>query len=179
VDYSTQALDLARRFFTVLKLKATYIHGDIFSLPQSLQSSFMISTSCGVAEHFLHKKRLMVLDAHFTVLKPGGVSYIMVPNKSNLPYFTYKTVAEKIGFWPWGEEYPYTRMEFEHYCCKRDFSAYGFFGDSFLWSLNYLNPFSLLGKKWKWFKRFNIPQTVPTPLDDRYAYSLGVWAKKT
>lgn len=178
VDYSPQALRLAKDFFTTLALKATFVQADIFNLKPSFQGKFAISTSCGVAEHFLGKRRTGMLDAHLAVLKPKGMTFIMVPNRNNLPYFTYKTIAEAGGFWPWGEEYPYTTTELVTYCQKKRIDNYGFFGDSFLWSLNYLNPFSLLGKKFPWFKRLNIPETIPTPLDERFSYSLGLWAVK-
>lgn len=178
VDYSPEAIELARKFFDTLGLKANLVLADIFNIDDNLYDSFDISVSCGVAEHFLGKKRKFVLESHFNLLKRGGLGIVMVPNEANLPYRAYKKLTESMGVWPWGEEYPYQRVEFEQFARKNRIKHYGFFGDSFLWSLNYCNPLCLLSKKWKWFKQFNLPQTIATPLDERYAYSLGFWGIK-
>jgi 2-polyprenyl-3-methyl-5-hydroxy-6-metoxy-1,4-benzoquinol methylase len=178
VDYSDEALSLARRFFSTLGLSADYVLTDIFHLPKELRQAFDVSISSGVAEHFLHHRRTEMLQKHLEVLNKNGITFIMVPNAANLPYRVYKAIATKCGFWPWGEEYPYHRSELLTFVQTNHLNVYGFFGDSYLWSLNYLNPFALAAKKWKSLKRLVIPQTWGTPLDERWSYSLGLWARK-
>lgn len=177
VDYAPKALTLAKSFFKALHLSATFVLADITKLPSTIHS-FDISTSCGVAEHFLNRQRNAVLDAHIHVLKSGGMTFLMVPNSANIPYRTYKAIAERGGFWPWGEEYPYSHDELIRFAKKHHIHDYGFFGDSYLWSLNYFNPLCLISKKFTWFRRFIIPQTIGTPIDEKFAYSLGLFAIK-
>jgi len=178
VDYSPKALRLAREFFTTIGLKAHYVEADIFTIDAKYTDAFDISTSCGVAEHFLSKKRKKVLTNHLAVVKPGGMTILMVPNRLNAPYRTYKAISERGGFWPWGEEYPFSRSELESFVIREKAVEHGYFGDSLLWSFNYFNPLCLASYKWPWFKQFIIPQTYGTPLDERLAYSLGLWAVK-
>jgi 2-polyprenyl-3-methyl-5-hydroxy-6-metoxy-1,4-benzoquinol methylase len=178
VDYSPAAIQLAKKFFNTLGIRANFEVADIFKLPAKLLGSYDVSVSCGVAEHFWGQKRKTVLNQHFNVLKSGGMTLVMVPNAANLPYRAYKQITESLGVWPWGEEYPYRRSEFVRAAKRLNIIKYGFFGDSFLWSLNYCNPVCLLSKKWRWFRRFNLPQTVATPFDERCAYSLGFWGIK-
>ena len=71
--------------------------------------------SMGVAEHFIGEERLKALQAHFYVLREGGLAIIDVPHKSNPPYMLWKFLSQKFGRWNFGEEYPYTLREFKRF----------------------------------------------------------------
>lgn len=140
VDYSDSALKASSEYFKANGYEATYINRNILDLPQDLCGKFDISMSFGLAEHFLEPERTRIIKSHIDVLKPGGISFISVPNAWNLPYRINKYVAEKTGNWRFGEEYPFTRKELARIANDICISDYFFLGDSFIRSLHFANP---------------------------------------
>jgi SAM-dependent methyltransferase len=199
LDYSGIALERSRRVFENLELPVELVLQDALDLPPGLVGKYDISMSFGLAEHFLADARGAILEAHFNVLKEGGLAFISVPNAYNPPYRLYKWITERTGRWTIGEEYPFSRRELESHCMRLGLADYGFFGDSFWRSKKFLNPL-------KWFPRrkakrrtegdvaapVESPKPNPerryrrrlprrekgTPWDDRYAYALVLWAVK-
>ncbi|HLD78051.1 MAG TPA: class I SAM-dependent methyltransferase [archaeon] len=108
VDFSKEALALARRNFEKHGLDAEYVHGDILDLRLK---GFDIAHSDGVIEHFLGKARQGAVDAHADAVKKGGEAVIVVPHARNLFYQVGKAAAKATGTWPFGNEYPYTWSE--------------------------------------------------------------------
>lgn len=173
VDYSEGALRRARELFERLGLSARYIQADIFDLPSEMKE-FDVSLSFGLTEHFLGTQRLDANFVHLAVLREGGTAIISVPNRYNPPYRLYKFLAEATRTWKYGEEYPYSRQEFEEMMEAFGVTEYGFFGDSFVNSFRFFNPIGDLRKTLK----LKPPIERGTPLDAYASYSLVLWATR-
>lgn len=158
VDFSKRAISRARKIFDFYGLNAKFIESNIFDLPDSFMGNYDISISGGVAEHFLGRKREDVFKIHLSVLKPGGLALVAVPNAWCFPYRIMKYLMEKRKKWILGVEVPFSRKELikmaEHLSHVK---AYEIFGGSF-WRTFYTNLFVpariVLGKA------FSMP---PTP----------------
>ena len=149
LDYSESALERSRRLFDGLELPVELVLQDALDLPESLRGKYDVSMSFGLAEHFLGDSRRAVLQAHFDLLKDGGLAFISVPNAHNPPYRLYKWITEKTGRWSIGEEYPFSRPELERYCGVLGVEEYGFFGDSLWRSKKFLNPIKWVPRRKK------------------------------
>jgi len=187
LDFSPNALARARRFFERNRISAEYVLADAMDLPAELLGACDISMSFGLAEHFLGADRLRIIQAHFDLLRNGGLTFVSVPNRRNLPYRLFKSISEMTGSWPYGEEYPYSRKELSTVMRTLGVSHYGFFGDSLLNSLNFftLIPYISRGRSlWKKaFPRNEAGRHGPrrekgTFLDGHLSYALVLYAEK-
>jgi 2-polyprenyl-3-methyl-5-hydroxy-6-metoxy-1,4-benzoquinol methylase len=181
LDYSDKALERGRSFFERNGLSATQIHADALRLPDELIGGFDVSMSFGLAEHFIGEPRVEVVRSHLELLKPGGLTFVSVPNRANPPYRVYKALASRTRLWNVGEEYPFSRDELESICSTLGVKEFSFFGDSVLDSFRFVNPVAatrrLLGKKTRIGGRPPRSQR-PTRFDDRYAYALVLCAAR-
>lgn len=168
LDYSKKALERSKQFFDRNNAKVKLILNDALNLDKKLMGKFDVSMSFGLAEHFRGKDRINIIKSHFDVLNNKGITFISVPNKLNPPYRLHKLIMETVKVWKVGEEYPFSVTEF-----KKILSKIGkkgkFFGDSFIHSLNFINPIKLIKKKD--FKA-RIKSQKTSPLDDALSYSL-------
>lgn len=182
LDYSENAIMKAREFFKINSLSAEFIKQDALSLPSDLLDKHDISMSFGLTEHFRGAERIKINKAHFDVLRKGGIAFISVPNKYNLPYRIYKFIAERTGRWTVGEEYPYSRKELINICKQIGITKYSFLGDSLLSSFNFINPLKIVRKMFK-FKRppniYPIKKEKGTFLDQYLSYALVLYGKNT
>ncbi|MBT7703782.1 methyltransferase domain-containing protein [Candidatus Peregrinibacteria bacterium] len=175
LDYSELAIKRSREFFKRNKLKAKFIQQDALNLPKELMSKYDISLSFGLTEHFKDQQRIQINKAHFDLIKKGGITFISVPHKHNLPYRLYKFAAELAGKWNVGEEYPYSRQEFRKICQKIGIKKYAFFGDSLIASFNMINPFRIFAKLLGFKQNLDISKMRPekgTFLDEYLSYAL-------
>jgi 2-polyprenyl-3-methyl-5-hydroxy-6-metoxy-1,4-benzoquinol methylase len=181
LDYSTKALKRAREFFASNNLSAEFLKQDALSLPKNLYSKYDVSMSFGLSEHFKGPERIKINKAHFDLIRNGGIAFISVPNKYNLPYRLFKFVAKLAGEWKVGEEFPYSRQEFKKICKKIGINNFSFFGDSLFWSLNLINPVNIIKKKLNLKKNLNlsnIKKEKGTFLDEYLSYALILYGKK-
>ncbi len=202
LDYSDIAMERARRLFEEMDLPVDFILQDALDLPESLLNRFDVSMSFGLAEHFLGDKRTGFLKAHLDLLNDGGLTFISVPNTHNPPYRLHKWITERTGRWGAGEEYPFSRQEFESYCAQLGVGEFGFFGDSLLRSKKFLNPLKWLPRRKKKTPQHSNATTESTSvnggtvqskrpyrrrlprrergtsLDAYYSYALVLWACK-
>jgi 2-polyprenyl-3-methyl-5-hydroxy-6-metoxy-1,4-benzoquinol methylase len=181
LDYSDNALKASCMFFDRNGLSAEFIKLNALSLPLELLNKYDISMSFGLSEHFIGLDRININKAHFDVLKKGGLAFISVPNKNNPPYRIFKFIAEHIGQWNVGEEYPYTRKEFTEICKQVGVSDYSFFGDSLWRSLNFISPIKIFRKIFKIKNKLNIntiKKEKGTPLDEYLSYAIVLCGKK-
>ncbi len=181
LDYSEKALERSRVFFERNRISAKEIHADALDLPTDLRGSFDVSMSFGLAEHFIGEERIRIIESHLDVLRPGGVTFISVPNKANPPYRLYKLLTERTSLWNVGEEYPFSRREFESICGRLGVREYSFLGDSLLESRRFVDPVAaarkILRKKPR-MERSRLRRQRGTFLDDRFAYALVLCAAK-
>ena len=181
VDYSSRALERAHRFFTHNGLEANLLREDVLALPDHLLGFFDIAMSFGLTEHFRGDDRVAANRAHFDLVRPGGLVFISVPNKWNPPYRLYKLVAQALGTWRVGEEYPYSRRELERICEQLGVSQYQFFGDSTWASFGFVNPLRIMRRLRGRVETVDLASLRPergTLLDPYLAYALVLCGKK-
>ena len=181
LDYSDAALKRAQEFFTRNGLTATMLCQNALALPPEILGQFDIAMSFGLTEHFRGDARVKINKAHFDLVRPGGLVFISVPNQFNPPYRIFKFTAELVGAWHVGEEYPYSRGELRHICKQIGIRDYGFFGDNFFWSLNFVSPLKIIRKIFKIKPNLSIARLKKekgTWLDQFFAYALILYGKK-
>jgi 2-polyprenyl-3-methyl-5-hydroxy-6-metoxy-1,4-benzoquinol methylase len=181
LDYSEKALERSRVFFERNRISAKEIHADALDLPTDLLGSFDVSMSFGLAEHFAGEDRVRIIRSHLDLLRPGGVTFVSVPNKANPPYRLYKLLTERTRLWNVGEEYPFSRREFESICSRLGVREYSFFGDSFLESLRFIDPVAAARKILRAKPRLDqkrLRRQRGTFFDDRFAYAIVLCAAK-
>ncbi len=111
LDQSERALDEARYRFKRLGLTAKFVGGDMLGPLSEHVGKYDLAVSLGVTEHFLGEERRQVNAAHHNVLKPGGLAMISVPHAWCIPYRLWKFYLERRGWWPYGQEIPYSQRE--------------------------------------------------------------------
>jgi 2-polyprenyl-3-methyl-5-hydroxy-6-metoxy-1,4-benzoquinol methylase len=181
LDYSESALKRARNFFKRNGLSAQFIKQDALSISNDLFEKYDVSMSFGLAEHFNGIERTKIIKTHFNILRKGGITFIAVPNKYNLPYRIFKFLAEYTGRWRVGEEYPFSRGELKNLCQKIGNIEYSFFGDSLFSSFDFINPFKILKKVYgarNELSSSQIRREKGTFLDSYLSYSLVVCGRK-
>ncbi len=181
VDYSAEALGLARRSFEQTQLQAEFLQHDILALPRSLLGKHDVSLSFGLAEHFRGAERVRVIRAHFDVLKEGGLAFISVPNRYNLPYRLFKFIAERTGRWRVGQENPFSRGELAAICREIGVNEYTFLGDSLWDSLRFLLPTRIKTRLGRMKQRLGLAgprRQRGTPLDAYLSYALVLCGRK-
>jgi SAM-dependent methyltransferase len=181
LDYSERALERSHVFFERNRISAKEIQANALDLPTDLLGSFDVSMSFGLAEHFAGEERVRIIRSHLDLLRPGGMAFVSVPNKANPPYRLYKLLTERTRLWNVGEEYPFSRREFESICHNLGIRDYSFVGDSFLQSLRFVDPVAAARKILKAKPRMDrsrLRLQRGTFLDDRFAYALVLCAAK-
>lgn len=178
LDYSTNALETSRLLFKRFGYKAKFIQMDALKLDKRLFSKFDVSMSYGTAEHFIGKNRIKIFQSHFDVLRKGGITFISVPNKWNLPYRSYMFLSQTFGRWRFGEEYPFSISELKRIGRKIGFKfeiigAYLFFTHLQLRT----RIRKLLGKSPN-YDLSTLNQQIGTPFDKYLSYEIAVVAKK-
>jgi len=181
LDYSQGALIRAQELFSRIGLTAELVNEDALSLSQSLSGVYDISMSFGLAEHFRGDERDKINKIHFEVLRKGGIAFISVPHKYNPPYRIYKFLAELLGVWKVGEEFPYSRRELRQICQRIGIIEHTFFGDSLAASFHFIDPTRVFRKLFRLKQDFSISKIKKergTVLDEYLSYALVLCAKK-
>ncbi len=184
LDFSPAALERARQYFGRNGLQAEFVLGNALELPAELKGRFDISMSFGLAEHFAGERRDRMIDAHFDLLRAGGLAFISVPNALNLPYRIYKKATELTGKWPYGEEYPFSRLELARHARRLGLRQSGFFGENMFDSLQVINPLRNSGKLRRLLRvpeRYGserVCRSWGSPLDGWLAMSIVLWGRR-
>lgn len=183
LDYTQAALDKAKIFYQALAdvserpLKVHYLLADVLHLPDSLYGAFDVAMSFGLSEHFKGSERRALIENHIRLTGPGGISFNSVPNTYCAPYRIFKFVAELLGAWSVGEEYPFTRKELRALAVsQRDYIQQEIFIGSSIWeSFKFLSPllpyYYYTGARPK-ISRKTIRQQIGTTLDEYVGYGL-------
>jgi 2-polyprenyl-3-methyl-5-hydroxy-6-metoxy-1,4-benzoquinol methylase len=180
LDYSERALAGAHELFAANGLEADFVAANALELPDEVRGGFGVAMSFGLNEHFTGDERIGIFQAHLDALRDGGIAIISVPNARNAPYRASKWLAERTGRWRLGVEVPFTRSELESICRRLGVSEYEFFGDSFAYSLQFVNPVPYarraLGRPAS-AKLRRRPERG-TPLDERWSYATVLLMRK-
>ena len=111
VDYSPDAIILAKRNLDMLGLRGELIEADIFDPPVDLIGKFDIAMSFGTVEHYKYPERLDICRAHIDLLKPGGICIISTPNILFLPHEILKSALIIKRKWFLGYEGSFSSVE--------------------------------------------------------------------
>lgn len=178
LDYSKKAIKASKLLFKHNNLKANFVQEDALRINKGLLSKFDVSMSFGTAEHFSGKNRLQFIQTHVDVLKKNGLTFISVPNKWNILYLMHKFLSESFGRWNFGEEYPFSQMEFnkigKKLGYKFQFIGHTIFSDPFL---IYPRFKKLLGYE-EQYAGLDIKKQMGTPLDKYFAGAITAIAQK-
>jgi len=178
LDYSKKAIEASKLLFKRNDLNANFVLQDAFNINKELTSKFDISMSFGTAEHFFGKRRKEFIKTHFDVLNTNGITFISVPNKWNMLYRVHKFLSESLGRWSFGEEYPFSQIEFRRIgkTIKHNFNFIGhsIFSDPFL---IYSRIKKILRIK-KDYKKLEIKKQTGTFLDKYFARFITAVAVK-
>ena len=183
LDYSEQALQRSQELFRRNQLNAEFTFQDALALPNELLNKYDVSMSFGLTEHFLGADRVNINKAHFQVLREGGISFISVPNKYNLPYRISKYFSQLLGRWKVGMEIPYSRRELRNICQEIGVTEISFFGDSLISSMQFVSPIRIIKKLLKIKEPPGNIQSIPkekgTFLDAYLSYAIVFVGKRT
>ena len=111
LDYSREALALARNHFDSAGLSADFICADALKPEAGILGEFDAAMSFGTIEHYRYPQRLSMAQAHLALVKKYGVVVISVPNRWFLPHEILKFYLQKRRKWHLGYEGAFTRME--------------------------------------------------------------------
>lgn len=111
-DYNPTALESAATAHATLRLSPDTVSGDLLNLPPEMIGSFDLSCSFGTLEHFFGDSRQAAITATASVLRPGGVMCISVPNRAGVWYRIGFGARYRLGLMADGmEERPFSRAE--------------------------------------------------------------------
>ena len=112
VDYSDQQLRHARYVAQELEVKPVFHSGNLLHLSSEFIGRYDVSMSFGTAEHFFGDDRQAIFDVHARVLRPGGITFVWVPNRWALLFHIGVKVRQKLGRGTCHvDEIPFTRKE--------------------------------------------------------------------
>jgi 2-polyprenyl-3-methyl-5-hydroxy-6-metoxy-1,4-benzoquinol methylase len=130
LDYSAGALEKSRELFTYIGARAEFVQCDALRMPLEHCNAYDISFSLGAAEHFVGKERGDFIRAHSRVLKPGGWSFIVVPNRKCFPYRFGLELQKLAGLWTI-LEVPFSKKELHAIAGEAGFSDIAISGFNF------------------------------------------------
>ncbi len=97
VDYSDKQLRNARYVAQEFKVEPDVRPGNLLQLPEDAFGRYDVSMSFGTAEHFFGEDRQTIFDVHARVLRPGGISFVWVPNRWGLLFHAGVKARQKLG----------------------------------------------------------------------------------
>ena len=130
IDGDPDALDTARRVFSLYEQEAEYVLCNVLAEPpEHLKGRFDVVISGGLAEHFTGEDRLRCFKFHQELCKVGGFVCIGVPNRLSLGYRMVRFIKELTGKWTIGCEIPYTYRELTKIASRLGFSEFSVLGN--------------------------------------------------
>ena len=111
LDYSSDAIVLAKRNLDALGLQGELVEADVFNPPSDLIGRFDVAMSFGTVEHYRYPERLDICRAHVNLLKPGGICIISTPNILFLPHEILKAALIMKSKWFLGYEGSFSTVE--------------------------------------------------------------------
>lgn len=112
LDYSEQALDLARKHFEENGFKAKFLFQDALKLNPVLYDQYDVAMSFGTVEHFKYPERLKIIDAHVKLVREGGAVVVSAPNLFFPPHEFLKAYLQRQKKWHLGYEKAFNQSEF-------------------------------------------------------------------
>jgi SAM-dependent methyltransferase len=97
VDYSEKQMRNARYVAERFEVHPDFHLGNILTLAAPAHGGYDVSMSFGTAEHFFGDDRQAIFDAHARVLKPGGLTFVWVPNRWGFLFHTGVITRQGLG----------------------------------------------------------------------------------
>jgi SAM-dependent methyltransferase len=181
LDFSERALRRSALFFERHSVSAAYLRCDAMALPEEILGRFDVAMSFGFAEHFQGEERTRALKAHVDLVRPGGLVFVSVPNRWNLPYLLFRFFGRLSGNWTYGEEFPFSPRQLRHYGRDLGLTGVTIFADSLWASFELLVPLKLV----RWLRLGSRPvqtgairQERGSPLDRWLSYAVVLSGRK-
>lgn len=111
LDYSYEALNLARKRFEDNGLLAKFIFEDALKSNPSLNGQYDVAMSFGTVEHFKYPERFQILEAHVNLVRKGGAVIVSVPNLLFFPHEFLKMYLQSTKKWQLGYEGAFSHWE--------------------------------------------------------------------
>lgn len=101
MDFSTQAVDLARQSFAQAGVQARFVVQDVF---EPGGPEFDLVFNAGVLEHYTFDEQVALLRGMAS--RSRNYVLVMVPNFLNYWYWVWRIQKSSQGLWPFGKEIP-------------------------------------------------------------------------
>lgn len=162
LDYSSEAIVLAKRNLDALGLQGDLVEADVFDPPSDLIGRFDVAMSFGTVEHYRYPKRLDICKAHIKLLKPGGVCIISTPNILFLPHEILKAALIMKNKWFLGYEGSFSPIELRKVGRKLGLKDMKVIGSS--WCADFLRYVRIVRETSTYRRLFNFSEKdVPIP----------------
>ena len=111
LDQSEVALARARERAEAVGVALKTVQGDALEFAKSHREKYDLAMSFGTVEHFRPPLREQMCQAHWDLVRPGGIVIISVPNVLFLPHEILKRLLILRGKWFLGYEGSFTPWE--------------------------------------------------------------------
>ena len=112
LDYSPQALAIAKERFAANGLSATFLSQDALKLDPALYNQYDLAMSFGTVEHFRYPERFRMVEAHLKLVRAGGAIAVSTPNRAFILHELLKAYLQRCNKWQLGYEGAFSRNEF-------------------------------------------------------------------
>ncbi len=112
LDYSHEALSLARKRFKANGLSGKFLLQDALKLDPALCGQYDVAMSFGTVEHFKYPERLKIIESHVQLVRRGGAMIVSAPNLHFFPHEFLKAYLQWRKKWQLGYEGAFHRSEF-------------------------------------------------------------------
>lgn len=125
LDSNQKVLERARKIYGAFGCRADFIKADCLEpAGESLAGKFDVVLSGGLAEHFTGAYREKCFEFHQSLLKPGGLAMIGVPNRFSPFYQLVRRFRVLTGTWGPDIEVPFSNPELKSLAKGAGFSRY-------------------------------------------------------
>jgi SAM-dependent methyltransferase len=125
IDLNQKVLESARKTYDKFGCGARFVRADCLKpVPDGLEGTFDVVLSGGLAEHFTGTYRQKCLDYHRSLLKPGGMAVIGVPNRLSPFYQWVRCFRILTGTWGPDVEVPFSNAELRSLAGRSGFRNY-------------------------------------------------------
>ena len=167
LDYSQEALSLARKQSNSSGLTASFICADALNLDSAMREKFDVAMSFGTIEHYRYPERFLMAKAHVDLIKPGGVIIISIPNRWFFPEEILRLLLKLRNKWHLGYTRTFTRYELFRLGNKLGLKNIKVQGSAFITDMfRYFHIF----QGTRLFRRFYLAHTNPLSSYDLASY---------
>ncbi len=125
IDSNQKVLESTKKIYDKFGCEARSVRADCLApAPEGMEGTFDLVLSGGLAEHFTGTYRQKCFDYHRSLLKPGGMAVIGVPNRLSPFYQWIRCFRILTGTWGPDVEVPFSNAELKALAEKSGFKKY-------------------------------------------------------